>query len=162
MKNVTVSELWQPLLTTVISWGWHWSTFKNWLLMDNFHKFCVVLISAVLNCCHVLVLIEENMDISFHLERKWILKANFGWKSSEKIGKIREFRKEWVNVNCGFFSNFCSNFLKMKRTGVVAKSKKFFFNLQTHWKTAFSFLSLVKRTIIWVIIWFWFLTTLEC
>ena len=50
-----------------------------------------------------------------------------------------------------FFSNFCSNFLKMKRTGVVAKSKKFFFNLQTHWKTAFSFLSLVKRTIILVI-----------
>ena len=62
-----------------------------------------------------------------------------------------------MNVNCGFFfSNFCSNFLKMKRTGVVAKSKKFFFNLQTHWKTAFSFLSLVKRTIIWVIFFIFF------
>ena len=37
-----------------------------------------------------------------------------------------------------FFFQICSNFLKMKRTGVVvAKSKKFFFNLQTHWKTAF-------------------------
>ena len=42
------------------------------------------------------------------------------------------------------FCQIFSNFLKMKRTGVVAKSKKFFFNLQTHWKTAFSFLSLVK------------------
>ena len=101
MKNVTVSELWQPLWTTVIPFG------------------------------------------------KWILKANFGWKLGNLENKVSKCQL-WIF----FFSNlFKFQFKNEKDYWGSSKIKEifFFFNLQTHWKTAFSFLSLVKRTIIWVI-----------